>query len=162
MLEKEELNHFLLIRHGLINVLYKVQGLSFTSYCKICWGYMYPQLNNTYPTSTGKGRKIGIGYMSTTASRTDKTQGCCQPCKWRERGTFKDFLWGRLVLCWWTAPPGGSAIDRSVIPDCRQQTSFERKLGSLRYADVSSRIKLTFRAPKISGMPSTAPDGFWA
>ena len=53
MLEKEGLNHFLLIRHGLINVLYKVQGLSFTSYCKICSGYMYPQLNNAYPTSTG-------------------------------------------------------------------------------------------------------------
>lgn len=59
------------------------------------------------PPARVRNVKSVLGYMSTTASRTDKTQGCCQLCKWRERGTFRDFLLGKacfvLVNCspWW-------------------------------------------------------------
>lgn len=74
--------------------------------------------------------------MSATASRIDKNQGRCQLCKLRGRGAFSNFLWGRFVLCWWTAPPGGSisgilsSYSSPLYGSCpvnSQQTSLSRR-----------------------------------
>lgn len=66
--------------------------------------------------------KSGLGYVSATSSRTDKNQGRCQLCKRGGRGAFSGFFWGRAVLRWWTAPPGGTGVDMFAIPFRREQT----------------------------------------